>query len=407
MNKTQKYAEMVLKLGINIQEGQTLFVTSQIETAEFARLVMEEAYKLGAGHVHIQWMDDKSSRIQHLNNADSVYESFPMWRKEFYEHFDAKKTSYLHISASDPEALKGVDTSRLAKFSKLSEKYLQGHTNNMMNNKLRWCVVSVPSTAWAMKMYPGVEAQEAKEKLWDAIFNATRMNEDNPTRAWENHIENLTKKSEFLNKNNFKRVKITNSLGTDINVGLVENHHWQAASEYDPEGTRFVANLPTEEVYTMPSAKDVEGVVYSSKPLVFAGNIIDEFWLKFEKGIVVDYDAKVGKEVLKEMLSVDDGAKRLGEIALVPYDSPISLSNTLFYNTLFDENASCHFALGRAYGTNIKDGDVLTSEQKQAIGMNESAIHVDFMFGTKDLKVVGETASGEIVEIFNNGNFAF
>ncbi len=405
MKKRQYYARMLVEIGINIQKGQPLFITSQVETADFARIVMKEAYDLGASEVYIKWHDDKSDRIKHLNNDDSVYEEFPMWIKEHLEYYGNKKAGFLSIKASDPEALKGVDMNRMMKQNKLGNEILKKHIGKMMNYDLRWCVASVPSKAWAMKVFSDCDGDTAVNKLWDAIYDVTRMNYENPIEEWKKHLQNLKNRTDFLNQLNLKELHFKNSLGTDLKIGLVDNHIWLGGSKKANDGIEFIANMPTEEVFTMPDANNINGVVYSSKPFVYSGNIIDEFVLNFKDGKVVDYSAKVGENVLKSLLEIDDGALSLGEVALVDYDSPISQSNILFYNTLFDENASCHLAFGRAYTTSIMNGDKLTKEEKKSKGVNESAIHEDFMVGTQDLEIIGIKQNGEKIKVFEDGNY--
>lgn len=405
MENMRKYAKLIVVKGLNIQVNQNLVINSPIETADFTRLVMEEAYAVGAREVIIRWNDDASTRIKMINDHDSVYDAFPSWITEFYNTYSNLDTAYLSISASDPSALDGVDSSRLMKLQMLSSNALKFHREKTMANELSWCVISVPTVSWAKKVFPNETSNKAVEKLWDMIYFATRVNEEDPIKAWEKHLNDLVLRRNFLNEANFKSLHYTNNLGTDLHVGLVENHIWAGGSENTTAGYEFVANMPTEEVFTMPSSFNVNGRVYSSLPLCHNGNIIDEFWLEFKEGKVVDYDAKVGKQFLTDLIMIDDGSARLGEVALVQNDSPISNLNTLFYNTLYDENASCHFAFGKAYPINIQDSTILSKEELMQRGMNDSMIHVDFMVGTKDLKIVGIKQDGCEVTVMENGNF--
>lgn len=405
MDNLRKYAKLIINIGINIQKNQNLVINSPVETAEFARMLTEEAYLSGAREVFVRWNDDATTKLKLLNDAEEVIDEFPSWLKEFFNYYSNKNTAFLSISASDPEALKGVSPERLIKQQKVSSIGLKDYIGKIMSHELSWCVVSIPTINWAKKVYPNVTEKEAVEKLWNAIFNATRINEEDPVQAWKIHLERLKTHREFMNEEQFKSIRFKSNNGTDLTVELVENHIWGGGSDENKNGVEFVANIPTEEIFTMPKKNGVNGIVYSSKPLVYNGNLIDEFVLKFENGKVVESFAKIGNDILKELINADEGASRLGEVALVQYDSPISNVNTLFYKTLYDENASCHLAFGKAYPSNLKDSDKLTKEQLEEIGMNDSVIHVDFMVGTKDLNVTGIKKDGSTKDIFKNGNF--
>lgn len=405
MDNLRKYAKLIINIGINIQKGQNLVINSPVETAEFARMLTEEAYLSGAREVFVRWNDDAITKLKLLNDAEEVIDEFPSWLKEFFNCYSNKNTAFLSISASDPEALKGVSPERLIKQQKVSSIGLKDYIGKIMSHELSWCVVSIPTINWAKKVYPNVSEKEAVEKLWNAIFNATRINEENPVESWKIHLERLKTHREFMNKEQFKSLHFKSNNGTDLIVELVENHIWGGGSDENKNGVEFVANIPTEEIFTMPKKNGVNGIVYSSKPLVYNGNLIDEFVLTFKNGKVTESFAKVGNDILKELINADEGASRLGEVALVQYDSPISNVNTLFYKTLYDENASCHLAFGKAYPSNLKDSDKLTKEQLEEIGMNDSVIHVDFMVGTKDLNVIGIKQDGSTKDIFKNGNF--
>ncbi|MBN2693894.1 aminopeptidase [bacterium] len=406
MNNLQKYAKLIINVGINIQTGQNLVINSPIETANFARALMEEAYSAGAREVFIRWNDDLTSKIKLLNDPDEVIDNFPNWLKEFYTAYSETDTAFLSISAADPEALKGVNPERIVRQQKVTSKAIEGYISKIMAHDLSWCVVSIPTVNWAKKVFPESKSDsEAVDLLWDAIFKATRVYEENPVEAWKIHLENLKKYREFMNDKQFKSLHFSNSLGTDLTVNLVNNHIWGGGSDANKKGVEFVANIPTEEIFTMPHKTGVNGVVYSSKPLVYNGNLIENFRLKFENGSVVEVSAETGEEILKEMLNADEGSRRLGEVALVQFDSPISNANTLYYKTLFDENASCHLAFGRAYPSNLKEAAKYSKDELSEIGVNDSAIHVDFMIGTKDMNIVGVQKDGSKVQIFENGNF--
>ncbi|MCD2346729.1 aminopeptidase [Clostridium guangxiense] len=404
-NLLKKYAELVVKIGVNIQKNQTLVVSSPIECADFVREISEEAYKCGARDVEVRWKDDKLSRIKYLNAPEEIFEEFPEWQKEFYISYARGGAAFLSIAASDPEALKGVDPDRMVKAEKATDAAIKEYVERMMSDKNSWCVVSMPTKKWAQKVFPNVSEEEAVKKLGEAIAKTIRLNEEDPVSAWMKHKDNMIKNAEFLNKYKFKYLKYKNSLGTDLKIELPEGHMWLAASSKTPEGIEFIPNMPTEEVFTLPKKTGVDGKVVSSKPLNYNGNLIDNFSITFKAGRIVDYAAEKGYENLKSMIETDEGSHYLGEVALVPYDSPISNSNILFYNTLFDENASCHLAIGKAYPTCIKDGSDMSKEELEALGVNDSITHVDFMVGTSDLSIVGVTESGEEVTVFKDGNF--
>lgn len=404
--KLDKYARLCVEVGINIQKNQPLVINAPVEGAEFVRLVAKHAYELGAKQVHVNWNDEVLTRLRYENAPMEVFENFPKWYADGLEEFAEDGAGFLSIYSQDPELLKGIDPKKIAAYNKSSSMALKEFRKYTMNDINAWCVVSIPTKGWAKKVFPELSDEEAMEKLWDAIFKATRMDLDDPVKAWQKHLDNLAKKVEYLNEMKFKKLYYKSSNGTDLEVELPEGHIWAGGGGKNSKGVYFVANMPTEEVFTMPLKTGVNGVVYSTKPLHYGGNLINDFKLTFKDGRVVDFEAKEGYEVLKDLLGLDEGAKYLGEVALVPYDSPISKSNIIFLNTLFDENASCHFALGKAYPTNIEGGENMTDEELEKAGVNDSLTHVDFMVGSEDLSIVGETHDGKRVQIFENGNWA-
>jgi len=402
-----EYAKLCVKVGINIQSGQPLVINSPIEGAYFVRLVAKNAYELGASEVHVNWNDEVLTKLKFENAPMEVFENFPKWYAESLEDYAKKGAGFLSISAQDPELLKEIDPKKIAANNKSSSIALKEWRKYTMNDINPWCVISIPTKSWAKRVFPDVTEEEAVEKLWAAIFNATRMDLEDPIKAWEDHMDNLKDKVDFLNNKEFKTLHYTSSNGTDLVVELPEGHIWAGGGAIDSKNTYFAPNMPTEEVFTMPLKTGVNGVVYSTKPLNYGGKLIDEFKLTFKDGKVVDFEAKVGQETLADLLDIDEGAKHLGEVALVPFNSPISNSNIIFMNTLFDENASCHFAFGKAYPTNIVGGEKMTDEELEAHGVNNSLTHVDFMIGSKDMNILGETKDGEKIQVFENGNWAF
>ncbi len=402
-----EYAKLCVEVGINLQKSQPLVINAPIEGADFVRLVAKHAYELGAKEVHVNWNDEILTKMKYENAPMEVFENFPKWYADGMEEYAEDGAGFLSIYSQDPELLKDIDPKKIAAYNKSSSMALKNFRNYTMNDINAWCVISIPTQGWASRVFPDVSEEEAMEKLWKAIFKATRMDLEDPLKAWEKHLKNLEEKVNFLNEKKFKKLYYKSSNGTDLEVELPKGHIWAGGGSKSAKDVFFVPNIPTEEVFTMPLKTGVNGVVYSTKPLNYGGNLIDEFKLVFEKGKVIDFEAKQGYEVLKDLLSLDEGAKHLGEVALVPYDSPISNSNIIFLNTLFDENASCHFALGKAYPTNIENGENMTEEELEKRGVNDSLTHVDFMIGSEDLSIIGETKDGEKVQIFENGNWTF
>lgn len=401
----KKYAELLVKTGINLKKNQILVVRSPIECAQFVRMIVEIGYDAGAKEVVVLWNDEVCSKLTYLKAPDALFDTFPSYLKEFYLSYVRQDAAFLSISASDPENLKDVNPIRIQRYQRAFSAEVSEYRQRMMNNENVWCVASVPTPKWASKVFPEETVDVAMDKLWSAIFNAVRVNTSNPVEAWEQHKQELKKQMKILNTYNFKFLHYTNTLGTDLSVELPEGHIWLGGSDFTPDGHEFIANMPTEEIFTAPLRTGVNGRVVSSMPLNVSGSLIDGFELTFKDGRVVDYKAEVGYENLKQLLETDEGSLYLGEVALVSYDSPISNMGILFYNTLFDENASCHLALGKAYPVCVKGGEHMDSAALLANGINDSITHEDFMVGTKDLSIIGITHAGEKVEIFRDGNF--
>ncbi|MBU3114140.1 aminopeptidase [Clostridium lacusfryxellense] len=403
----EKYALLLIKTGINIQKDQILVINSPIECAPFTRIVSKIAYIQGARDVVINWRDELSSKIKFMNAPEEIFLEYPDWQKDFYVSNARKGAAFLSISASDPELMKEVNPERMSNSHKAASTAIKEYRDRLMSNKNVWCVASIPTVSWAKKVFPDLAEDEATEKLWNSIFKTVRVDTPDPVASWETHKGNLKKSMDFLNSNNFKYLVYKNLLGTDLKIELPENHLWLGGSDYTPDGVEFIANMPTEEVFTLPKKDGVNGTVVSSKPLNYNGNLIENFSITFKQGKIVDFSAESGYDILKSIIDTDEGSHYLGEVALVPYDSPISNSNILFYNTLFDENASCHLAIGKAYPVCVKNGENLKDEELAAQGVNDSFVHEDFMVGTKDLQIIGITIEGKEIPIIENGNFAF
>lgn len=404
----ERYAQLVVRAGINIQKGQTLVIISPIECASFVHMLAKDAYQEGAKDVIINWTDELLSRIRFIHAPDEVFDEFPQWQKEFYLSYVRQGAAFLYISASDPELLKGVNSERISRSQISSSTALKEYREERMKNNVAWCVVSIPTRSWAKKVFPDVSEYEAVERLWTAISKSVRIDKRDPVVAWQEHKNALRKTTDFLNFNNFKYLRYKNSIGTNVQIELPEKHIWRGGPAYTTDKlVEFMPNLPTEEVFTLPKKTGVNGVVVSSKPLNYQGNLIDKFSITFERGRIVDFSAKQGYEILEKLIETDEGSHYLGEVALVPYDSAISKSNVLFYNTLFDENASCHLAIGKAYPTCLEGGEDMNGTELAKFGVNDSLVHVDFMIGTADLEIMGITSNGQEVPVFEKGNFAF
>ncbi len=404
--KFREYARLLIDVGLNVQREQTVVISSPVECAWFARLCAGYAYDRGCREVNMNWHDDALARMKYLRAADGVFDEVPLWRRHFFNDHALEGAAYLAISASDPENFKGVDPKRLVRAQQASGKALKDFDRLQMCGGFPWCIASIPIPSWAGRVFPGRAPEEAVEKLWDAIFHAVRIDGDGKcVEKWERHLATLHRRMEKLNGLNFKSLHYANSLGTDLTVELPEGHIWEAGNDVTLSGQEYIANIPTEELFTSPLKTGVNGVVYASMPLVNDGNIIDGFRFVVRDGKITEARAEQGEEFLKAAISVDEGAGYFGEVALVPYDSPISNQKLLYYNTLFDENASCHIAFGEAYPC-LKDGQGLSKDELKARGLNDSITHVDFMVGTADLSIVGTTHDGRKVEVFRDGNFA-
>ena len=405
-NKLNEYAKLTVAVGINLQENQPLVISAPVEGVEFVRLLAKNAYELGASDVYINWNDDTLTKLKYENAPMEVFEDFPKWKADAMIEYAEKGAGFISIHADDPELLKEIDSKKIAIANKSSSIGMKEFRKYTMNDINSWCVVAIPTKGWAQRVFKDQDEDKPIEMLWEAIFKATRMDLEDPVQAWKDHIKTLQEKVNYLNDKNFKTLHYTSSNGTDLVIELPEGHKWSGGTGTNAKGIFFVANMPTEEVFTLPKKTGVNGVVYSTKPLNYGGNLIDDFKLTFKDGKVIDFEAKAGQDLLKDLLDIDEGAKYLGEVALVPYSSPISKANIIFFNTLFDENASCHLAFGKAYPTSIAGGESMTEEELEKAGVNNSLTHEDFMIGSEDLSIVGETKNGEKIQVFKDGEWA-
>lgn len=405
-NLLQKYAEFSVKIGANPQKGQTLIIRAPIEGAEFARMCAEEGYKAGAKRVVVHYTDEKLSRIQMQNtDIDVLCDIKPWEQRKFLDYVEENGSAcLLSIIARDPEIYKGLNAEKVDKANLAASKASDEWRSYTMTDKIQWAIVAIPSEAWAAKVYPN--EKNAVEKLWSTIFDVCRVTGGNPVEEWQRHVAYTTACKDKLNALQLDSVHLKSANGTDLDIRLADGAVWEGASSKTPEGYEFIANIPTEEVFTAPHRLGTNGIVKSTKPYVYNGNLIEDFSVTFKDGKVIDYEARTGKELLCQLLASDEGATHIGEIALVSSQSPINKSGTLFYNTLFDENAACHIAFGEGYPGTIIGGTTMTKEELLMHGVNDSVIHEDIMIGAEDTNITGKCKNGETVTIFKNGEWA-
>ncbi|NJE33757.1 aminopeptidase [Megasphaera sp. SW808] len=400
------YANILLTKGLNLQKGQILVINAPVESSAFVTILTKEAYTCGASQVVCNWRCDDTTRLRYEYESQEQFETFPDWRREFSLSYYRQNAAFLSLISANPYLMSGIDTKKIFAWQKAQNEALKEYIDGMMASKTTWLVAAVPSKVWASILYPGLEDDAACDALWNQILQSSRADGADPLADWDAHLANLAARRQWMTEQHFTALHYTNSLGTDLTIRLPENHIWQGGAETSASGISFNANIPTEEIYTAPRADGVDGVVYSTKPLVYNGNVIDTFHLVFKDGKVVEAHAETGDDVLQKLVAIDEGASRLGEVALIPYHSPISLSNILFYETLFDENASCHLALGASYPTCLAGGAEMTKEETEQAGLNDSMIHVDFMVGSPDLSITGIKADGSKVPVFLHGDWA-
>lgn len=398
-------AKTAVKIGVNIQPDQFLVINSPIETADFARKVAEAAFEAGAGDVYINYGDEKFNKIRLNNVTEETLKKVPDWYSEQLDNIIERGGAVISISAVDPDLLKDIDSNKISAQTVARANASESFSEALMSNKNRWCIISVPTENWAKKVFPDAKGNQlAVDLLWNAILRSTLSNTPDPIKAWKEKDLKFKKRAAWLNNKQFKELHYKNDLGTDLYIGLPENHVWSGGSEIAQDGVKFFPNLPTEEIFTAPHREKVNGRVVSSYPLVYQGKTIENLVLDFKDGKVVDYSATTNEDIIQSLISREN-SNYLGEVALVPFNSPISDMNILFYNTLFDENAACHLALGDSYPTCIQDGNDLSKEELLERGLNQSRDHVDFMIGTEDMTITGINQDGEEEIIFENGNF--
>lgn len=408
MRKTQlqRYAKLLARVGLNVKKGQSVFIAADLDQPEFLTMVVEECYKAGASEVYTELSHQPIEKISsQYRTLESLSELKP-WAKAKWEYKAEKYACRLWIESEDPDGMKGVDQKKMSEARRALFPQIKPF-RQALENRHQWCIAAVPGKAWAKKVFPHLSEKKAVEEMWKVILHTSRADGRNPVKAWKEHNADLDMRCQYLNSLGLKYLEYKSGNGTDFKVELNEDGIFCGGKEKTLQGRIFNPNIPTEEVFTSPKAGGAEGIVYSTKPLSYMGQLIDNFSMRFENGKVVEVKAEQGEVLLKEMVSMDEGAGMLGECALIPYDSPINESGVLFYNTLFDENASCHFAVGHGFNECLKGYEKYTDEECKKRGINDSMIHVDFMIGARDTSIVGITKDGKRIQIFENGTWAF
>lgn len=403
--KLQNYAELIVKVGVNVQPGQEVVLYINVDQQRLAHLIVKEAYQAGAGKVMIKWSDTFAQREFLEHASDEFLENVPEFAKEEAQYIAEHRCCRISVMSEDPGAFGGIDQKRVAAYQSANGKALMPVRQATQSNDLSWTVVAAASPAWAERVFPDLKGEAAVDRLWEEIFKTTRIDREDPIQAWKDHDAKLHEKEDWLNKEQFSALHYT-SPRTDLTIGLPENHVWEGGGSQNAAGIEFMANMPTEECFTAPDNRRIDGYVTSTKPLSYAGNILENMKFTFKDGKVVEATAEKGQAVLDHLLETDEGVRSLGEVSLVPDPSPISQSGITFFNTLFDENASDHLALGAAYPFNVQGGTKMSENQLKAKGINFSQAHVDFMIGSADMNIDGIKKDGTIVPIFRNGDWA-
>ncbi len=406
MKKTilRKYARLIAEVGANVQKGQEVFIVAGLDQPEFVAMVVDECYKLGAKRVVVDWDYQPLEKLHVRHQSVKTLSELTDYQEARWKHYVAALPCRIYLDSDDPDGLKGVNQAKMAKARQKKYPLIKGY-RDQMENKYQWCIAAVPGEAWAKKLFPELSKRQAVEKLWEAILSTSRVTED-PVAAWKAHNASLAEHCAWLNGLDIDRLHYTAGNGTDFTVGMIPEAQFKGGGDTNLQGVFFNPNIPTEECFISPMRGVAEGVVHASKPLSWNGQLIDKFWIRFSEGKAVEWHADVNNEALTQMITMDEGSAYLGECALVPYDSPIQNSGILFYNTLFDENAACHLALGMGFADTIVGFEEKSLEECRALGINDSMIHVDFMIGTGDMSIDAITRDGRTVPVFRNGNWA-
>ena len=401
----EEYAKLAVEIGINLKEGQDVEITASTKCADFVKEIVKVCYADKARSVKVEWLNEEIDKLRWLYEDEKVMSEVLTWQEKKAKHRAETLPCKIYVDDADPDAYNGIDLKKYAAVRKARYSVLKKYSD-MEDNRNQWVIVAIPSVKWAKKVFPALSDDEAVSKLWEAIIKTMRLDQKDPVQAWKDHIDDLQEKSNKLNEMNLDYLEYKSSNGTDLTLKLQPNHYWISARETNMLGNDFTANMPTEEVFTMPKRDGVDGVVVSTKPLSLQGQLVENFKVTFKDGKCVEVTAEKGQDVLENMLNMDENSRHLGEVALVPYDSPINQTGLLFSNTLFDENACCHLAFGEAFKNNIRGYENMSEEDFKKVGFNESINHVDFMIGSDDLDIVGVDHDGNRHQIFKNGVWA-
>ena len=403
----QRYARLIARKGVNVQKGQEVMILADLDQPDFVRMTVEECYRAGASKVTVEWNFQPLAKLHYRYRSVRTLSKMEKWEIEKLAHRAEKLPAMIYIDSADPDGLRGINQEKVAKAQKATYPIIKPYRDKM-ENKYQWCIAAVPGEKWAKKVFPNLRVSAAMEKLWETILYTSRADGDDPLLAWDKHNLDLRKRCKYLNDLGIEELHYTSANGTDFRVGLIPDALFLGGSEYTlGSNVEFNPNIPSEEVFTSPMKGKAEGKVVSTRPLSFRGELIENFSITFHEGKAVEVSAEKNEELLRTMISMDDAAAYLGECALVPYDSPIQNSGVTFCNTLFDENACCHLALGSGFENCIKDYDKYTLEECREKGINDSIIHVDFMIGAEDLSIDAITRDGKTIPIFRDGNWAF
>ena len=407
MKKTilREYARLIVRCGVNVQKGQEVNIYAELDQPEFVQMVVEEAYRAKAKKVIVNWSYQPLTKVHVRSQSVTTMGTVEEWEKARQQHYCDVLPCRIHLVSEDPDGLKGINMEKVTKARQMSFPILKGY-KDQRENKEQWCIAAVPGAAWAKKVFPGMRTSTAMEKLWEAILSASRVTED-PVAAWERHNASLQARCDYLNSLHIRKLHYTAANGTDLTVGMIPEAQFCGGGEVSLQGIFFNPNIPTEECFISPMRGEAEGIVYATKPLSYRGQLIEDFSVRFAGGKAVEVHAAAGEDLLKNMISMDEGAAFLGECALVPQASPIAESGLLFYNTLFDENAACHLALGMGFADTIDDYQHKTLEECRKLGVNDSMIHEDFMIGCDSMDIDAICADGSVVPVFRKGNWAF
>ena len=407
MKKTvlRKYAQLIAQVGVNVQPGQEVFITADLDQPEFVAMVVEECYRRKAKKVVLEWDYQPLQKLHYRYRSLKTLSKVENYEIARWQHYVDELPCRIYLISEDPDGLRGINQAKMAK-AQQNRYPIAKPFREAMENKYQWCIAAVPGKAWAKKLFPNLRASQAVEKLWQYILNAARVTDD-PIAAWDEHNREVHEKCDYLNSLGIQKLRYSSANGTDFTVGLMERSRFSGASEKSLQGYTFNPNIPSEECFVSPKKGDAEGIVYATMPLSYQGQLIDKFWIRFHEGKAVEWDAEVNRDLLTKLITMDEGSAYLGECALVPYDSPIRNAELLFYNTLFDENAACHLALGNGYADTIQGFEELTLDECYAMGLNQSMIHEDFMIGSADMNIEAICRDGKTIPIFRNGNWAF